>query len=84
MTPSTREQYSSHIPALKTLMALGWEYLSTADCLAKRGSTREVILKDELIAVLQKRRFEYKGQWYPLSPGSIEQIVCEPVTDVSV
>jgi hypothetical protein len=38
MTPNTREQYSSHIPALKTLMALGWEYLSTADCLAKRGS----------------------------------------------
>lgn len=77
MTPNTREQYSSHIPALKTLMALGWEYLSTADCLAKRGSTREVILKDELIAVLQKRRFEYKGQWYPLSPNAIEQIVRE-------
>lgn len=77
MTPNTREQYSSHIPALKALMALGWEYLSAADCLTKRGSTREVILKDELIAVLQKRRFEYKGQWYPLSPNAIEQIVRE-------
>ncbi len=77
MTPNTREQYSSHIPALKTLVALGWEYLSTADCLSKRGSTREVILKHELIAVLQQRRFECKGQWYPLSPNAIEQIVRE-------
>jgi type I restriction enzyme R subunit len=77
MIPELREQYSSHIPALKTLMALGWEYLSPSACLAKRGSTREVILKDELIAALQRRRFEYKGQWYPLSPNAIEQIVRE-------
>ncbi|MBL0162082.1 MAG: type I restriction endonuclease subunit R [Xanthomonadales bacterium] len=77
MTPEPREQYSSHIPALKTLMALGWEFLSAADCLAKRGSTREVILRDELIAVLQRRRFEFKGESYPLSPNAIEQVVRE-------
>ena len=46
----------------------------------KRGGTREVILRDELIAVLQTRRFEYKGQWHPLSPGAIEQIVRELAT----
>lgn len=77
MTPEIREQYSSHIPALKTLMALGWEYLSAADCLTKRGSTREVILKDELIAVLQTRRFEYRGEWRSLSANAIDQIVRE-------
>ena len=77
MPPEIREQYSSHIPALKTLMSLGWAYLSAADCLAKRGNTREVILRDELIAVLQERRYEYKGQWYPLSANAIEQIVRE-------
>ena len=77
MTPDTREHYSSHIPALKTLMALGWDYVSPSDCLAKRGGTREVILRDELIAVLQTRRFEYKGRLYPLSPSAIEQIVRE-------
>lgn len=77
MTPDTREQYASHIPALKVLMALGWEYLSTADCLAKRGGTREVILKDELIAALQRRRFEYRGNRYPLSANAVDQIVRE-------
>ncbi len=77
MTPETREQYSSHIPALKMLMSLGWDYLSAADCLAKRGSTREVILKDELIAVLQQRRYEYRGEWRSLSANAIDQIVRE-------
>ena len=77
MTPEIREQYSSHIPALKTLMSLGWGYLSSADCLTKRGSTREVILRDELIAVLQTRRFDYKGKQHALSPNAIEQIVRE-------
>lgn len=77
MTPDPREQYSSHIPALKTLMARGWDFLSTADCLAKRGSTRELILRDELIAVLQQRRFEFKRHSYPLSANAIEQVVRE-------
>lgn len=75
--PQTREQYSAHIPALHLLCNLGWSFLSTADCLALRGSSREVILKPRLIEVLQSRRFEYKGEWYPLSPSGIDQIVRE-------
>lgn len=75
--PQTREHYSAHIPALHLLCSLGWSYLSTADCLALRGSTREVILKPRLIEVLQTRRFEYKGARYPLSPSGIDQIVRE-------
>lgn len=75
--PQTREQYSAHIPALHLLCNLGWSFLSTADCLALRGSSREVILKPRLIEVLQSRRFEYKGAWYPLSPSGIDQIVRE-------
>ena len=75
--PNSREQYSAHIPALHLLCNLGWNFLSTADCMALRGSTREVILKPRLIEVLQTRRYEYKGQWYPLSPGGIDQIVRE-------
>ena len=70
-TPQTREQYSAHIPALHLLGNLGWSFLSTADCLALRGSTREVILRPRLVEVLQSRRFEYKGEWYPLSPSGI-------------
>lgn len=74
-TPETKEQYSSHIPALKTLVACGWNYLSAADCLEQRGGTREVLLKNDLIAFLETRRFEYKGKEYPLSSGAIEQIL---------
>jgi len=77
-TPQSREQYSAHIPALHLLCNLGWNFLSTAACMALRGSsTREVLLKPRLIEVLQTRRYEYKGQWYPLSPGGIDQIVRE-------
>lgn len=73
--PEAKELYSSHIPALKTLITCGWSFLSAAECLAKRGSTREVILKNELIAFLQTRRYQYKGESYPLSGAGIEQIL---------
>ena len=76
-TPQTREQYSSHIPALHLLSNLGWNYLNTAACSGLRGGIREVLLKPRLIEVLQTRRFEYKGEWYPLSPSGIDQIVRE-------
>ncbi len=75
--PETREQYSAHIPALHLLCNLGWSFLSTEACLALRGSTREVILKPRLIEVLQSRRFDYKGESFPLSPSGIDQIVRE-------
>jgi type I restriction enzyme, R subunit len=75
--PETKEDYSSKIPAIKTLMTLGWQYLSPAECLKKRGSNREVLLKDELIEQLKQRRFDYKGSEYPLSPNAIDQIVRE-------
>ena len=77
LVPQTREQYSAHLPALHLLCNLGWRFLTTAQCLASRGSTREVLLKPRLIDVLKSRRFEYKGEWFPLSPGGIDQIVRE-------
>ncbi len=73
--PQTREQYSAHIPALHLLVNLGWHFLTTAQALALRGSTREVILKTRLIEVLQTRRFDYKGEYFPLSPSGIDQIL---------
>lgn len=77
IAPNPREQYSAHIPALHLLCSLGWNFLSTSACMALRGGTRDVLLKPRLIEVLQTRRYEYKGQWYPLSPGGIDQIVRE-------
>lgn len=76
-TPNSREQYSAHLPALQLLCNLGWDFQTTAQVLSLRGSTREVLLKGRLVEVLQTRRYEYKGEWYPLSPSGIEQIVRE-------
>ncbi|GAB2468431.1 HsdR family type I site-specific deoxyribonuclease [Comamonas humi] len=76
-TPNSREQYSAHLPALHLLCNQGWNFLTTAQALALRGSTREVLLKPRLIEVLQTRRYEYKGEWYPLSPSGVDQIVRE-------
>lgn len=76
-TPNSREQYSAHLPALHLLCTLGWNFLTTAQALALRGTTREVLLKPRLIEVLQTRRYQYKGEWYPLSPSGIDQIVRE-------
>ena len=34
-------------------------------------------MRSRLVEVLQTRRYEYKGQWYPLSSSGIEQVVRE-------
>ncbi len=74
-TPNTAEQYSAHIPALQTLISLGWTFLPSADCLKLRDGNKAVILRSLLVEALRKRRFEYKGQTYPLSTNAIDQIV---------
>jgi type I restriction enzyme R subunit len=75
--PNSSELHTAHMPALHMLSNLGWTFLTAAQALAQRGSTREVLLKPRLIEVLQTRRYQYKGNWYPLSPGGIDQIVRE-------
>lgn len=75
MTPNTAELYSAHIPALATLVSLGWRYMSPADCLAGRGGNTGVILRNVLVEELRRRTFEYKGKTYPLSTNAIDQIV---------
>jgi hypothetical protein len=75
--PNSQEQYAAHLPALHLLCNVGWNFLTTAQALTMRGSTREVILRSRLVDVLQSRRYEYKGQAYPLSSSGIEQIVRE-------
>ena len=81
--PKTTEQYISHVPALHTLIAAGWTFMSAEECLSVRGSTREVLLPDVLVEVLRKRRFEYRGGEYSLSTNAIEQIVRE-LSDTSL
>src|ERR1700723_2645108 len=73
--PNTAEQFSAQIPALQTLISLGWTLMPAAECFALRGGNSAVILKSVLVEALRKRRFEYKGQTYPLSTNAIDQIV---------
>ena len=75
--PDTCEQASAQIPALHLLVNLGWRYISACDCQRLRDGNREVLLKPRLIETLKARRFEYKGERYPLSPSGIDQIVRE-------
>mgnify|MGYP002779369355 CR=1 FL=1 len=76
-TPNTAEIFSAHIPALATLVALDWEYLPAAKCLAIRGGNQAVLLTSVLVEELRRRRFTYRGKDYPLSPNAIDQIVRE-------
>jgi type I restriction enzyme R subunit len=76
-TPETKEEYSAKIPALQVLANLGWTYVSPTDCLSRRGSNREVLLKDELVRSLQSRKFEWNGKQHHLSTNAIEHIVRE-------
>ena len=75
--PDTAEIYSSHVPALVTLVTLGWDYMSPAECMAARGGPQGVLLAPVLVAELRRRTFEYKGRTYPLSTNAIDQIVRE-------
>ena len=81
--PNTAEAYSSHIPALQTLIATGWTFMSAEECLAARGGTQQAVLVSYLVEALRARRFQYKGKDYPLSTNAIEQVVRE-VTSTSL
>lgn len=79
-TPQGNEQHSSHIPALATLINLGWTFLPATECMALRGNQREVVMKPVLERVLRQRKFQFKGQWYPLSEQAVDQVIREVTT----
>ncbi|WP_439509791.1 type I restriction endonuclease subunit R [Marinimicrobium koreense] len=78
--PQSNEQHASHIPALATLINLGWTFLPVPECQALRGSQRDVVMKPVLERVLHQRRFEFKGEWYPLSDQAVDQVIREITT----
>lgn len=75
--PQTQERYSSHIPALATLIRLGWQFIPQKDCFKMRHSQRDVLLRSVLRDHLAKQQYEYKGQWILLSEHGIDQIMRE-------
>lgn len=74
-TPDTREEAAAKLPALHVLMAMGYTYVSPADALAMRGSERSVLLKSVLRERLEGYRFDHRGTSYPLSSGSIDEVI---------
>ena len=59
--PNTAELYSAHVPALATLVSIGWSYMSAEECLAARGGNQGIIMRGVLVEQLRQRTFAYKG-----------------------
>lgn len=65
MTFDAAEKYQSQIPALQTLVALGFKPLSQAEAEAKRGKLRNVLLDDVLVEqLLRINSFTHRGKAY--------------------
>lgn len=59
------EKYQSQIPALQTLVALGFQPLSQTKVDRLRGKTRSVILDDIVVEqMLKLNSFSYRGKSY--------------------
>src|SRR5438132_551801 len=66
MTFNAAEKYQSQIPAIQTLIALGFTPLSQARAEKLRGKLRNVVLDDVLVEHLLKiNRFSFRGKEYP-------------------
>lgn len=74
-TPDTREEAAAKLPALHMLIAMGWNYLPPAECLALRGSERAAVLEPVLRERLSTYRHEHRGTRRPLSADAIAQVI---------
>ena len=60
------EKYQSQIPAIQTLIALGFTPLSQSEVDKLRGKSRNVVLDDVLVEQMLKiNRFNHRGKEYP-------------------
>lgn len=76
--PKFQEEYSAKLPALALLSQLGWTFLPPEQALtARNGKLDEVVLRSELRAQLEKRRYIYAGQEHALSAKAIDNIISE-------
>jgi len=75
--PSFKEELISQIPAVRLLMALGYQYLAPEAALARRdGKKNHVILEEVLEPWLREHnQITFKGQTYPFSEANIRRAV---------
>ena len=78
-TPSYLEDRISQIPALRLLMALGWQYLTPNEALALRGGKyANVVLEDVLMDWLHSHNhIHYKGGAYEFTEANLVSVVRE-------
>ncbi|MBZ0316058.1 MAG: HsdR family type I site-specific deoxyribonuclease [Anaerolineae bacterium] len=76
-TPSYLEDHISQIPALRLLMAMGWQYLPPAEVNGLRGGkTSNVILEGVLLDWLRaNNRIQHKGQVADFSEANLSQVL---------
>jgi type I restriction enzyme, R subunit len=68
MTFNAAEKYQSQIPAIQTLIALGFKPLSQSQAENLRVKPRNVVLDDVLVEQLLKiNRFSFRGKEYPFN-----------------
>ena len=79
------ESNASHVPAVELLKAMGYAYISPANCDLQRGSRYHVLLKDILRGQLRRlNRYSYAGTENEFSAANIERAMedlDEPLTD---
>ena len=79
------EKNISQQPAIDLLTAMGYTYISPADCDKQRGSRYHVLLRDILRGQLRRlNRYVYAGAENEFSAANIERAMedlNEPLTD---
>lgn len=84
MTPSFNEKYTSQLPALQMLCALGWQYLAPQQAMAERGGRAQAVLLGDILREQLRRinAIHYRGKDYAFSDSNIEAAV-RTIGDVS-
>lgn len=75
--PDYREELSSQIPALQTLMALGYDYLTPVEALTLRDHKEHAVI---LTSVLERwlrdhNRFTHRGQTHAFTDSAIHEAI---------
>ena len=75
--PSFREELISQIPAVRLLMAMGYQYLTPEEALALRSRRKAAVILEGVLEPWLKAHNEitFKGQTYPFSDSNIRHAV---------
>ena len=75
-TFNTTEKYVSQVPAMQTLIRMGYTCVSQQEAERMRGGLRRVLLEEVLIGqILKLNKFTYRGSEYQFGAGDAEEAV---------